>query len=48
MEQQQIQPPSNAFIAASWLALFIGVIAYNIGLWNANMQLNEKDRKSVV
>ena len=42
MEQKQIQPPSNAFIAASWLALFIGAIAYNIGLWNANMQLNEK------
>ena len=34
--------PSNAFIAASWLALFTGAIAYNIGLWNAQMQLNEK------
>lgn len=42
MEQKQIQPPSAAFIAASWLALFIGVVAFNIGLWNANMQLNEK------
>lgn len=36
------QRPSNAFIAASWLALFIGVVAYNIGLWNASMELNEK------
>lgn len=34
--------PSNAFIAASWVALFTGAIAYNIGLWNAEMQLNEK------
>lgn len=34
--------PSGAFIAASWVALFIGVIAFLIGLWNANMQLNEK------
>ncbi len=42
MEQKQIQPPSAAFIAASWLALFIGAIAFIIGLWNANMQLNEK------
>lgn len=42
MEQKQIQPPSSAFIAASWLALFIGAIAFIIGLWNANMQLNEK------
>lgn len=41
MEQQQLQP-SGAFIAASWAALFIGVIAFFIGLWNAEMQLNEK------
>ena len=34
--------PSNAFIAASWASLFTGYLAYNIGLWNANMQLNEK------
>lgn len=42
MEQKQINQPSAAFIAASWAALFIGVIAYLIGLWNANMELNEK------
>lgn len=42
MEQKQTMPPSGAFIAASWLALFIGIIAYLIGLWNADMQLNEK------
>jgi uncharacterized membrane protein YiaA len=34
--------PSAAFIAASWAALFIGVIAFLIGLWNAKMELNEK------
>lgn len=36
------QKPSPAFIAASWVALFAGAIAYNVGLWNADMQLNEK------
>jgi len=42
-EQQQIsQQPSSAFIAASWCAFFIGVIAFIIGLWNADMLLNEK------
>lgn len=34
--------PSPAFIGASWLALGVGVISYNVGLWNADMQLNEK------
>lgn len=36
------QKPSNAFIGASWLALVAGVVSYNVGLWNANMLLNEK------
>jgi uncharacterized membrane protein YiaA len=36
------QKPSSAFIAASWVALFAGVLAFNIGLWNAEMMLNEK------
>ena len=34
--------PSFAFIATSWLALLIGISGYIIGLWNAQMQLNEK------
>ncbi|WP_173664801.1 inner membrane protein YiaA [Hymenobacter sp. AT01-02] len=34
--------PSNAFIAASWVALLAGLAAFIIGLWNAHMQLNEK------
>jgi uncharacterized membrane protein YiaA len=36
------QRPSNAFIGASWVALFAGGIAYCLGLWNADMYLNEK------
>ncbi|MBL7919364.1 MAG: YiaA/YiaB family protein [Bacteroidia bacterium] len=36
------QKPSNAFIGASWVALLAGAVSYNIGLWNANMLLNEK------
>nr|WP_199078219.1 inner membrane protein YiaA [Pedobacter sp. ASV19] len=36
------QKPSNAFIGASWAALIVGFAAYNIGLYNATMQLNEK------
>ncbi len=36
------QKPSNAFIGASWVALLAGAVSYNIGLWNAEMQLNEK------
>lgn len=42
MEHQKINQPSAAFIGASWLALFTGVLAFIIGLWNAEMELNEK------
>ena len=42
MENKIYQRPSNAFIAASWFALFTGVLAFIIGLWNANMEFNEK------
>lgn len=42
MEQKNNQQPSAAFVAASWVALLAGMIAFNIGLWNADMQLNEK------
>ena len=34
--------PSGAFVGASWAALIVGLIAYLVGLWNAQMQLNEK------
>ena len=36
------QKPTPAFIGASWIALFSGVISYCIGLWNSDMQLNER------
>ncbi|HVF96497.1 MAG TPA: inner membrane protein YiaA [Flavisolibacter sp.] len=42
MEQKQNFQPSPAFIGASWSALLVGVTAFIIGLWNADMQLNEK------
>ncbi|GAA4236297.1 inner membrane protein YiaA [Postechiella marina] len=34
--------PTSAFIGASWSALLIGMASYCIGLWNADMLLNEK------
>ncbi|GAB5416172.1 MAG: inner membrane protein YiaA [Crocinitomicaceae bacterium] len=34
--------PTPAFIGASWVALGVGLISYCIGLWNADMLLNEK------
>ncbi len=36
------QKPSNAFIAASWIALGAGMLGFLIGLWRAEMVLNEK------
>jgi uncharacterized membrane protein YiaA len=36
------QKPSTAFIAASWIALGSGMLGYLIGLFRANMLLNEK------
>ncbi len=36
------QKTSNAFVAASWIALGTGMIGYLIGLFRAEMQLNEK------
>ncbi|MEO9802682.1 MAG: inner membrane protein YiaA [Reichenbachiella sp.] len=36
------QKTSSAFIAASWVALGAGIIGYLIGLFRADMLLNEK------
>ncbi|OQW93400.1 MAG: hypothetical protein BWK79_11360 [Beggiatoa sp. IS2] len=39
----QYRKPSSAFIAVSWAALFLGMLAYVVGLWNdTTMQFNEK------
>lgn len=40
--KSQVQRPTGAFVGASWAALFVGSITYLVGLWNAQMQLNEK------
>lgn len=37
-----IQKTSNAFIAASWVALGAGMVGYIVGLTRAEMLLNEK------
>ena len=34
--------PSNAFIAASWAALGVGMVGFLIGLWRSDLLLNEK------
>ena len=34
--------PTNAFIGASWAALLLGLVAYAVGLYNADMSLSEK------
>ncbi|MBB1631656.1 inner membrane protein YiaA [Cupriavidus sp. UME77] len=42
MNYTNSQQPSFAFVAASWAALLTGFLAFLIGLFNADMQLNEK------
>jgi len=34
--------PTGAFIGAAWAALLVGMASFCIGLWNADMVLNEK------
>jgi uncharacterized membrane protein YiaA len=36
------QKTSQAFVSASWLAFGTGLIGYLIGIWRADMLLNEK------
>ncbi|WP_298879923.1 inner membrane protein YiaA [uncultured Polaribacter sp.] len=36
------QKPTSAYVGASWGVVIIGLLSYCIGLWNANMELNEK------
>ena len=40
--ERDVTNNSPAFNAVSWLALLGGIISYLVGLWNADMQLNEK------
>lgn len=41
-KQTNSAKPTPAFIGASWMALAIGLVTYCIGLWNVDMELNEK------
>lgn len=34
--------PTIAFVFASWFALVAGALAFLVGLWNADLQLNEQ------
>ncbi|MFZ9521443.1 MAG: inner membrane protein YiaA [Silvanigrellaceae bacterium] len=40
--QVRYRPVSPAFAGASWLALAIGMVTYMVGIWRAEMELNEK------
>ncbi len=42
METTKNLKPSGAFVTASWAVLITGIASFIIGLWNADMQLNEK------
>ena len=42
MSKQLSPRPTGAFVGASWLALLVGGGTYIVGLWNAQMLLNEK------
>lgn len=39
---QVINRPTTTYIAASWAVLIVGVLSFLVGLYNAQMQLNEK------
>ncbi|NDV59867.1 inner membrane protein YiaA [Bacteroides sp. 519] len=41
-ETPKTKSPSPAYVTATWLVLIVGVVAYLVGLYNAEMQLNEK------
>ncbi|MTD31944.1 inner membrane protein YiaA [Planomicrobium sp. YIM 101495] len=41
-EKRRLGEPTSAFKGAAWGALLIGVSTYLIGLYNAEMELNEK------
>lgn len=41
-EIKKANEPTDAFIGASWFALLIGMTSFCVGLWNADMMLNEK------
>jgi uncharacterized membrane protein YiaA len=42
IERMQVAKPSAAYVGASWAALGVGVFSFLLGLWNADLVLNEK------
>lgn len=42
LEHREKKGPSPAYIGATWIVFLVGTVAYLIGLYNAEMQLNEK------
>ncbi|MBO9612068.1 MAG: YiaA/YiaB family protein [Dyadobacter sp.] len=42
MNTTNVQKTSGAFIAASWIALGVGMAGFIIGLWRSEMLLSEK------
>jgi len=42
MTKENNQKPTSAFMGISWIVLFTGIVSFLIGLWNAEMELNEK------
>jgi uncharacterized membrane protein YiaA len=41
-EPMSASKPTVAFVGASWAALFLGVLSFAVGLWNATMTRSEK------
>lgn len=41
-KQMIINVPTPTYINSTWAALAIGILGYLVGLWNADIQLNEK------
>ncbi len=42
LNTSNVNKPTSAYIFSTWGVLAIGVLGYLIGLWNAELQLNEK------
>jgi len=42
MSKQMSPRPTAAFVAASWVALIVGMATFLFGIWSAAMPLNEK------
>ena len=46
--KQMSGKPTIAFVVISWAVLGAGIISYLVGLWNSDMELNEKGYYFVV